>query len=44
VSTVLYVTGANPEGVDERGEGGLFAVDVGVQGVPVVPAAVRPAP
>ena len=43
-STVLYITSANPEGVDERGEGGLFAVDVGVQGVPVAPAAVRLAP
>lgn len=37
-STVLYITSANPDGVDVRGEGGLFAVDVGVQGVPVAPA------
>ncbi len=41
-STELYITSGNPEGDDERGEGGLFAADVGVQGVPVVPAAVGP--
>lgn len=39
-STVLYITSANPEGIDTHGEGGLFAVDVGVEGVPVAPAAV----
>jgi sugar lactone lactonase YvrE len=49
-STILYITSANPasadhastdhESVDEPGEGGLFAVDVGVGGVPVVPATV----
>ncbi|MEX2422965.1 MAG: SMP-30/gluconolactonase/LRE family protein [Acidimicrobiia bacterium] len=39
-STVLYITSANPEGTDVPGEGGFFAVDVGVQGVPVAPAVV----
>lgn len=33
--TDLYITSANPDGVDVRGGGGLFVVDVGVQGVPV---------
>ena len=40
-STVLYITSANPDGVDVRGEGGLFAVDTGVEGVPVALAATR---
>ena len=37
-STVLYITSADPDGTDTPGEGGLFAVDVGVEGVPVAAA------
>ena len=38
--TTLYITSADPDGTDPPGSGGLFAVDVGVEGVPVAPALV----
>lgn len=41
-STVLYITSADPQGSGGTGDGGLFAADVGVSGVPVAPAMVRP--
>ena len=34
----LFITTADPEGVDPPGSGGLFAVDIGIEGVPVEPA------
>src|SRR5690606_33090216 len=37
-STVLYITSADPAGTDTPGEGGLFAADIGVEGVPVAAA------
>jgi len=36
--TILYITSADPDGTDPPGSGGLFAVDVGIEGVPVAPA------
>lgn len=36
--TTLYITSADPDGTDPPGSGGLFAVEVGVEGVPVAPA------
>lgn len=37
VDTTLFVTTANPDRSDPPGSGGLFAVDLGVEGVPVPP-------
>ncbi len=35
----LFITTADPDGTDPQGSGGLFAVEVGIAGVPVAPCA-----